>query len=61
MNESKYNEGDRAGVWKIDRVYYGGEQFGYIYELVRFEGTRKFSVTCTEKVLESYLNNLQSA
>ena len=61
VNESKYQEGDRVGVWKIASVHYGGEQFGYVYELVRFEGTRKVALTCTVKVLERYLNNLQTA
>ena len=61
MNESKYNQGDRAGVWKIASVHYRGEQFGYVYELVRFEGTRKRGVTCTETVLENYLNDLLTA
>ena len=57
----KYSQGDRAGIWKIASVNYGGKQFGCIYELVRFEGTRKVGLTCTEKILENYLNNLQTA
>ena len=46
-----YNEGDRLGVWRVGAVHYRGEQFGYVYELLRFEKTKKLSCTCTEKVL----------
>ena len=59
MNKSKYNEDDRVGLWQVNNVYYRGK-FGYVYELVRFEKTTKFSLTCTEQVIEQIINNLET-
>ena len=59
-SKPKYNQGDRLGVWKIVSVHYGGEQFGYVYDLIRFEGARKRELTCTEKVLDEIVNKAKS-
>lgn len=61
LNQPKYSQGDRLGVWEIAKVNYRGEQFGYVYELKRFEGKKKVTTTCTEKVLEQFFNQTESA
>ena len=50
-NKPIYKIGDRIEEWEVKSVNYRGEQFGYVYDVIKYVDNRKVEGSITEKAI----------